>query len=95
MNDPSTHLYNGFKAENMEVALALQKELLVIIRTMFSAPFPVVIKMGLEMRGFSMGPAIFPLSPSDIYRANTVRSRLKMVIQSFLERIGKNNLHAQ
>jgi 4-hydroxy-tetrahydrodipicolinate synthase len=79
-------IYRSFKDGDMETALALQKEILVIIRTMFAAPFPIGFKLALELRGFKMGPPLLPPSPADSYQIRTVRSRLKMLMEPLLNR---------
>ncbi len=82
-------IYDAWKAGNLEQALALQKSILVVIRTMFAAPFPIGFKLALELRGFNMGPALIPPSHADSYQIHIVRSRLKMLMEPILEQYGE------
>jgi dihydrodipicolinate synthase/N-acetylneuraminate lyase len=55
------------------------------VRAMFAVQFPVGFKAALNMRGFDMGPPLQPLSDAEVYKFNTVRSRIRMVITPVLE----------
>ena len=82
-------IYDYFMAGNIEKARDLQTMVLILIRTMFAAPFPLGFKMGLELRGFEMGPIRLPLSYTDTYMVNTIRSRLTMVMNPILKLISE------
>lgn len=78
-------IYQAWQRGELELALKLQKLILVVIRTMFAAPFPIGFKLALELRGIEMGPPLIPPSAADTYQINTVRSRLKMLIEPIIE----------
>ena len=79
-------IYEAWQEGDLERALELQRSILVIIRTMFAAPFPIGFKLALELRGFEMGPPILPPSPADMYQIKTVTSRLRMLMEPLLEK---------
>jgi 4-hydroxy-tetrahydrodipicolinate synthase len=78
-------IYKAWQQGDLEKALQLQKLILVVIRTMFAAPFPIGFKLALELRGIKMGPPLIPPSAADTYQINTVKSRLKMVMEPIIE----------
>jgi len=82
-------IYEAWKQGDLEKALALQRSILVIIRTMFAAPFPIGFKLALGLRGFEMGPPLIPPSHADTFQINIVRSRLKMLMEPILEEYGE------
>lgn len=82
-------IWDSFHAGDMNEARRLQESLLVIIRTMFAVPLPVGFKLGLELRGFDMGPHKLPLSHGDSFQVSTVRSRLRMVMEPVLAEYGE------
>jgi len=79
-------IYEAWKEGDLEKALKLQRSILVIIRTMFAAPFPIGFKIALELRGFEMGPPLLPPSHGDAYQISLVRSRLRMLMEPLLEK---------
>lgn len=79
-------IYEAWKEGDLDRALELQRSILVIIRTMFAAPFPIGFKLALELRGFEMGPPLLPPSHADAYQINTVRSRLRMLMEPLLQK---------
>lgn len=79
-------IYQAFLAGDHEKALTLQREILVIIRAMFAAPFPIGFKLALEIRGFKMGPPLLPPAPADIEQIEIVRAQLKEVMDPVLEK---------
>ncbi|MEN8127864.1 MAG: dihydrodipicolinate synthase family protein [Planctomycetota bacterium] len=79
-------IYEAWKKGDLDKALELQKLILVVIRTMFAAPFPIGFKLALELRGIKMGPPLIPPSAADIYQINTVKSRLRMLIEPMIEK---------
>ena len=83
-------IYRAWQEGDMETALTLQKKILVIIRTMFAAPFPIGFKLAMEMRGIKMGPPLIPPSAADMYQINTVKSRLKMLMEPILAEYGES-----
>ncbi len=82
-------IWDHYHAGNMDEARRLQESLLVLIRTMFAVPLPVGFKLGLEIRGFDMGPPKLPLSHADAFQVTTVRSRLKMLMEPVLAEFGE------
>ncbi len=79
-------IYRAWQEGNLDKALKLQKMILVVIRTMFAAPFPIGFKLALELRGIEMGPPLLPPSAADTYQINTVKSRLKMLMDPIIEK---------
>ncbi|WP_272699401.1 dihydrodipicolinate synthase family protein [Desulfovibrio sp. Fe33] len=82
-------IYDAWKRGDMDEARTLQKSMLVLVRTMFAVPFPVGFKLGLELRGFNMGPPLMPLAHGDAYQLSVVRSRLQMLMRPLLENYGE------
>ena len=82
-------IYRSWKEGDLETALKLQKLILVVIRTMFAAPFPIGFKLAMEMRGIKMGPPLIPPSAADTYQISTVKSRLKMLMEPLLAELGE------
>lgn len=79
-------IYEAWKEGDLDKALELQKLILVVIRTMFAAPFPIGFKLALELRGIKMGPPLIPPSAADTFQINTVKSRLKMLIEPMIDK---------
>jgi dihydrodipicolinate synthase/N-acetylneuraminate lyase len=79
-------IYKAWQEGDLDKALKLQKMILVVIRTMFAAPFPIGFKLALELRGIEMGPPLIPPSAADTYQINTVKSRLKMLMEPMIEK---------
>ncbi len=77
-------IYDAWKSGKAEEALKLQRQILVLVRTMFAAPFPIGFKTALELRGFKMGPPLIPPSHADSHQINVVRSRLTMLMEPIL-----------
>jgi N-acetylneuraminate lyase/4-hydroxy-tetrahydrodipicolinate synthase len=82
-------IYAAWKKGDIEHALELQRRILVVIRTMFAAPFPIGFKLALELRGFKMGPPLLPPSHGDAFQINTVKSRLRMLMEPLLDEYGE------
>jgi dihydrodipicolinate synthase/N-acetylneuraminate lyase len=78
-------IYDNFVAGDLERAMELQRVIPNIVRAMFAVQFPVGFKAALSMRGFEMGPPLQPLSDAEIYKFNTVKSRIRMVMAPALE----------
>ena len=87
-------IWDQYHAGNMDEARRLQESMLVLIRTMFAVALPVGFKLGLELRGFKMGPAKLPLSHSDAFQVSTVRSRLRMLMEPVLAEFGEATVDA-
>ena len=82
-------IYQAWQQGDLKKALTLQRSMLVLVRTMFAAPFPIGFKIALELRGFEMGPPLMPPSHADAFQINIVRSRLKMLMEPILEKYGE------
>ena len=81
-------IWNKWNEGDVDTARRYQETMLNLVRTMFAAPFPVGFKLGLELRGFKMGPPRLPLSHADAFSVNLVRSRLKVLMEAALEEFG-------
>lgn len=73
----SVAIYKEFQAGNKEKALALQRSMLPVLRTMASIQFPAGYKLALEIRGFSTGPLRQPIDEMDKYHYMTIRKTLE------------------
>ena len=82
-------IYNAWKAGNYEEAKSLQLSILLIIRAMSALPFPLGYKLGLEARGFHMGPPKQPLSDAEQLKFQTARADIKKMMQPFFENTHK------
>jgi len=82
-------IYDAWKRGDMDEAISLQRSMLVLVRTMFAVPFPVGFKLGLEIRGFNMGPPLMPLADGDVFQTSIIRSRLRMLMKPILEKYGE------
>lgn len=78
-------IYDRFMAGETDDALKLQRIIPNLVRAMFAVQFPLGFKAALEMRGFDMGPAIQPLNPGEVYRYNTVKSRIRIILEPIIE----------
>jgi N-acetylneuraminate lyase/4-hydroxy-tetrahydrodipicolinate synthase len=83
-------LYAAWKQQNYEHAKVLQESILLILRTMFSLPFPLGFKLGMEMRGFKMGPPKQPLSDAERFNYRNTKVRIEKIMLSILERLKKD-----
>jgi dihydrodipicolinate synthase/N-acetylneuraminate lyase len=77
-------IYKKWQEGDIDKARELQFSLLLLVRVMFSLPFPVGFKVALETRGFKMGPPRQPLSDAELGRFNTVRARIEELMRSVL-----------
>lgn len=78
-------IYDFFMAGDMERSLELQRIIPNLVRAMSAVQFPIGFKTALEMRGFNLGPAWQPLSDAEVYRYNTVKSRIRMILGPIIE----------
>ncbi|MBW2427402.1 MAG: dihydrodipicolinate synthase family protein [Deltaproteobacteria bacterium] len=83
-------LYTAWKQQNYEQAKVLQESILLILRTMFSLPFPLGFKLGMEMRGFKMGPPKQPLSDAERFNYRNTKVRIEKIMLSILGRLKKD-----
>ncbi len=79
-------IYKNWQDGDHDEAKRLQFAVLQFIRTCFTLPFPVGFKAALELRGFPMGPLKQPLSDKDQHNYHDVKSRLKGILDSLLEK---------
>jgi 4-hydroxy-tetrahydrodipicolinate synthase len=82
-------IYEAWKAGNYEEARELQFSILLIVRAMFSLPFPLGFKVALEMRGFEMGPPKQPLSDAERFKFNTMKVRIEKIMKPILAKLNK------
>lgn len=78
-------IYDAFIAGDMNRSLELQRIIPNLVRAMFAVQFPLGFKAALEMRGFDMGAAWQPLSNAEVYHYNTVKSRIRMILEPIIE----------
>ena len=83
-------LYAAWKQQNYAQAKVLQESILLILRTMFSLPFPLGFKLGMEMRGFKMGPPKQPLSDAERFNYRNTKVRIEKIMLSILGRLKKD-----
>lgn len=84
-----TGIYRAWQAQRYDQARELQHSVLLIIRAMFSMPFPLGFKYALELRGFKMGPPKQPLSDAERFKYNTMKVRIEKIMAPILERFEK------
>jgi 4-hydroxy-tetrahydrodipicolinate synthase len=84
-------IYESWKKGDYEKALESQTSILLLVRVMFSLPFPLGFKAALEMRGFSMGPPKQPLSDAEQFKYRTIRARIEKIMQPVLQKLEKAN----
>jgi dihydrodipicolinate synthase/N-acetylneuraminate lyase len=77
-------IYKKWQEGDIDTARELQFSLHLLVRVMFSLPFPVGFKVALETRGFKMGPPRQPLSDAELDKFNTVRARIEEIMESIL-----------
>ena len=83
-------IYNAWKNQNYAEAKQLQESILLILRTMFSLPFPLGFKYAMELRGFNMGPPKQPLSDAERFNYRNTKVRIEKIMTPILEKLQKN-----
>ena len=78
-------IYNAWKAGNYDRARELQFSILLLIRAMFAAPFPMGFKAALEVRGFKMGPPQQPLSDAEYFKFAGTKNRIEKIMVPILK----------
>ena len=78
-------IYNAWRKEDYDKARELQFSILLLIREMFSVPFPLGFKTALEVRGFKMGPPQQPLSDAETFRFLGTKSRIEKIMTPILD----------
>jgi len=82
-------IYNAWREGDYEKARELQFSILLLIRAMFSIPFPLGFKTALEVRGFKMGPPQQPLSDAEYFRFAGTKSRIENIMKTILNNLPK------
>lgn len=82
-------IYNCWEQKNYERARELQFSILEVLRSTGTLPFPMGTKVGLEVRGFNMGPPRQPFSDNVKSRVSSVRARIEQLMKPLLEKIEK------
>ncbi|NWF92814.1 MAG: dihydrodipicolinate synthase family protein [Syntrophaceae bacterium] len=77
-------IYNAWRDGDYEKARELQLSILLLIRAMFSVPFPLGFKTALEVRGFKMGPPQQPLSDAEYSRFAETKNRIQEIMKVIL-----------
>jgi len=83
-------LYDAWKNQNYEEAKVLQESILLILRTMFSLPFPLGFKYAMELRGFNMGPPKQPLSDAERFNYRNTKVRIEKIMVPILGQLRKD-----
>jgi N-acetylneuraminate lyase/4-hydroxy-tetrahydrodipicolinate synthase len=83
-------IYEAWKKNEFEKARQLQTTILLILRTMFALPFPLGFKLGMEMRGFKMGPPKQPLSDAERFQYRNLKIRIEKIMGGVLEKLEKD-----
>jgi N-acetylneuraminate lyase/4-hydroxy-tetrahydrodipicolinate synthase len=83
-------LYAAWQNQNYAEAKELQESILLILRTMFSLPFPLGFKYAMELRGFKMGPPKQPLSDAERFKYRNTKVRIEKIMTPILQRLGKD-----
>jgi N-acetylneuraminate lyase/4-hydroxy-tetrahydrodipicolinate synthase len=80
-------IYNAWREGDYEKAKDLQFSILLLIRALFAAPFPLGFKTALEVRGFKMGPPQQPLSDAEYFKFLGVKSRIEKIVKPILDNL--------
>jgi len=82
-------IYKAWQKGDYDKARELQFSVLLLIRAMFSAPFPLGFKTALEVRGFNMGPPQQPLSDAEYFKFLGTKSRIEKIMDPILSNLSK------
>jgi dihydrodipicolinate synthase/N-acetylneuraminate lyase len=82
-------IYKAWQKGDYDKARELQFSVLLLIRAMFSAPFPLGFKTALEVRGFNMGPPQQPLSDAEYFKFLGTKSRIEKIMDPILSHLSK------
>jgi N-acetylneuraminate lyase/4-hydroxy-tetrahydrodipicolinate synthase len=80
-------IYNAWREGNYEKAKDLQFSILLLVRALFAAPFPLAFKTALEVRGFKMGPPQQPLSDAEYFKFLGIKSRIEKIMKPILDNL--------
>jgi dihydrodipicolinate synthase/N-acetylneuraminate lyase len=80
-------IYDAWRERNYEKAKDLQFSILLLIRALFAAPFPLGFKTALEVRGFKMGPPQQPLSDAEYFKFLGIKSRIEKIMKPILDNL--------
>ena len=83
-------IYESWKNGKYAKALELQTSILLLVRAMFSLPFPVGFKVAMEMRAFTMGPPKQPLSDAEQFKYRMIKTRIEKIMQPVMEKLEKD-----
>lgn len=84
-------IYHAWRQGDIEEAKDLQFSILLLVRAIFSLPFPIGFKVALEMRGFDMGPPKQPLSDAEWFHLKTVKSRIEKIMDPILRALNEKD----
>ncbi len=84
-------IYDAWKTGDYDNAKKLQLSILLVIRAMFSLPFPLGFKIAMEMRGFKMGPPKQPLSSAERFKYKNMKARIEKIMKPILEGLNKTS----
>jgi 4-hydroxy-tetrahydrodipicolinate synthase len=80
-------IYNAWQKGDYEKSRELQFSILLLVRALFSVPFPLGFKMALEVRGFKMGPPQQPLSDAEYFKYLGTKSRIEKILEPILKNL--------
>jgi len=80
-------IYDAWKEGDYDRARVLQFSILLLVRAMFSLPFPLGFKVALGTRGFEMGPPKQPLSDAERSKYDSVKARIENIMNPILEKL--------
>jgi 4-hydroxy-tetrahydrodipicolinate synthase len=80
-------IYNAWQKGDYEKSRELQFSILLLVRALFSVPFPLGFKIALEVRGFKMGPPQQPLSDAEYFKYLGTKSRIEKILEPILKNL--------
>jgi len=83
-------IYEAWQNKNYEQAKVFQESILLILRTMFSLPFPLGFKYAMELRGFKMGAPKQPLSDAERFNYRNTKVRIEKILTPILAQLKKD-----